>query len=122
MSDFLAVLYYFSVIWNDLVHNFNCLPHTEGSYCLKLLQETSGDCFPPCLSIIFTGYHKPPDNSNSIVLMRRLISHFHDICAIASLADLCIISYVYILPISMLTSNEKQSLTRLIMLVLKYNL
>lgn len=52
--------------------------------------------------------------------MRR--SHFHYMCAITSSAGLCIISYTCILPISMLTQNEKPSLTRLLMLALRYNL
>lgn len=94
MFSFLAVLYNFSVIQNVFVHNFKCLPDTERS--LKVLQETSGGYFSPCLSLIFTGYHKPPDNANSMALTRRLLSHFHYICAITSLAGLYVLFLIHI--------------------------
>jgi len=71
-----------------LVYKFNCLPHRDRSYCLKLFQGTGGDCSPLCLSTFFIDYHKQSDNSNPMVLMRRQVSHLHASYAITSLGGL----------------------------------
>lgn len=116
--NYVMVHFFLPISWTTVfqwfrmipVYNFTWLPRMGRSYCLKQLEETGGDYFQCCLSIIFIDYHKPPDNSNFMVLMRRKISHFHDTYAITSLAGLCIFFFPWYLLLACLLQMRNSQL------------